>query len=64
MIGATDANASTPNPSVTPGIFAPTPNPIASTKGTVIGPVVTPALSHPKFTNCSDDIKVSGIKAK
>ena len=59
MIGPTEASARIPKPSVTPGTLAPIPRPIASTSGTVIGPVVTPALSHPKLTNSSDENQVS-----
>jgi imidazolonepropionase-like amidohydrolase len=46
-----------PKPSTTPTEF-PTPNPMAITSGTVIGPVVTPALSQPILTNFSEDSRV------
>jgi len=52
IIGPTEANERTPKPSMAP-VFAPIPNPIARTSGTVMGPVVTPALSHPKLTKSS-----------
>ena len=37
----------------------PNPNPIASTSGTVTGPVVTPAESQPTLTNSSVERMVS-----
>ena len=56
-MGQTEAMANIPNPSTTP-IWLPIPNPIASTKGTVTGPVVTPALSQAMFTNSSVEAHV------
>ena len=38
---------------------SPRPSPIAMTKGTVIGPVVTPAESHATQTYSSDEMAVS-----
>ena len=55
--GQMDAAANIPKPSVEPSAL-PKPSPIASTKGTVTGPVVTPAESQPTFTNSSVDSKV------
>ncbi len=63
MIGPTDAKERTPKPSMTPGTFIPMPKPIARTSGTVMGPVVTPALSQPKFTKSSLETKVRKRRA-
>ena len=46
-----------PNPS-TADTALPKPSPMAKTRGTVTGPVVTPALSQPTFTNSSDEKNV------
>ena len=43
---------SIPNPSIADTAL-PSPSPIASTNGTVTGPVVTPALSQATLTNSS-----------
>ena len=58
IIGHILANDNIPKPSIADTAF-PRPNPIARTRGTVTGPVVTPALSHPTFTNSSDEKKVN-----
>jgi hypothetical protein len=47
-----------PNPSIAETAL-PKPKPIARTRGTVTGPVVTPALSHATFTNSSVEKTVS-----
>ena len=58
IIGHILAHDNMPKPSIADTAF-PRPNPIARTRGTVTGPVVTPALSHPTFTNSSDEKKVN-----
>ena len=51
-IGQMLASESIPNPSMADTAL-PSPSPIASTNGTVTGPVVTPALSQATLTNSS-----------
>ena len=46
IMGPIEAKAKTPNPSIAP-VFEPMPNPIARTKGTVMGPVVTCNVHYP-----------------
>ena len=58
IIGNRLAKDNIPNPS-TADTALPKPSPIAKTNGTVTGPVVTPALSQPTFTNSSDEKNVS-----
>ena len=48
IIGPIDAMHKIPNPSAA-SVALPNPSPMASTSGTVIGPVVTPALCHATF---------------
>ena len=47
-----------PKPSTT-WVALPKPSPMANTSGTVIGPVVTPALSQATLTNSSLDTTVN-----
>ena len=63
MIGHILAKDKIPNPS-TADTALPKPSPIAKTKGTVTGPVVTPALSQPTFTNSSDEKNVRRVEIK
>ena len=58
IIGHILANDNIPKPSIAETAL-PNPKPIARTSGTVTGPVVTPALSQPTFTNSSDEKKVN-----
>ena len=58
QIGAIEAAAKIPKPSSAPTAL-PKPKPMAKTKGTVTGPVVTPALSQPTLTKASDENKVN-----
>ncbi|MNP57685.1 hypothetical protein D3C76_1525320 [compost metagenome] len=58
MMGPTDAMQRMPKPS-TAWVALPSPNPMARTSGTVIGPVVTPALSQATLTNSSVEKNVS-----
>ncbi|MNR01221.1 hypothetical protein D3C85_1170190 [compost metagenome] len=58
MTGPTDAMQRIPKPS-TALVALPSPRPMASTSGTVIGPVVTPALSQATLTNSSVEKNVS-----
>ena len=57
-IGQILASDRMPNPS-TADTALPTPRPMARTRGTVTGPVVTPALSHATLTNSSVENIVS-----
>mmetsp|Transcript_13672 Transcript_13672/g.33640 ORF Transcript_13672/g.33640 Transcript_13672/m.33640 type:complete len:219 (-) Transcript_13672:1907-2563(-) len=52
MMGATEAAVRMPKPSAAP-VALEKPMPSASTKGTVTGPVVTPALSHAMLVKSS-----------
>ncbi|MOA46797.1 hypothetical protein D3C78_1693540 [compost metagenome] len=58
MMGPTEAMLRMPKPS-TALVALPSPRPMASTSGTVIGPVVTPALSQATLTNSSLENTVS-----
>ena len=62
QIGAIEAAAKMPKPSKAPTAL-PKPKPMASTNGTVTGPVVTPALSQPTFTKASEDkaVKINAM---
>src|SRR5262249_2543805 len=63
MIGPIEASARMPKPSIA-CVALPRPRPIASTSGTVIGPVVTPALSQATLTKASEDTAVSRIASR
>ena len=63
IIGPIDAMARIPNPS-TAWVALPKPSPMANTSGTVIGPVVTPALSQATLTNSSLDTTVSASASR
>lgn len=60
MIGATDAHVRIPNPSSAFFAFE-KPMPTDRTKGTVTGPVVTPALSQAMFVKFSEENMVKNV---
>ena len=61
-IGQMLASERIPNPSIADTAL-PSPRPIASTNGTVTGPVVTPALSQATLTNSSVE-KIVKVKTQ